>query len=149
MPPMHDFQCPTGHVFTAYQPLDKLDATMACAQCKAMADKVFLKAPMGFVKMDVHYTSPVDGRPITSWNEHVEELARTDTIVYEPGIKQDQERNQRMRDEALEKAVDETVEREVATMPARKKEKLAAELEGGLTADVQRVTPAQISYKEA
>jgi hypothetical protein len=137
--PIHSFRCPTGHVFDAYQSVDKLDSTMACDQCKAMADKVFLKAPAAFVRQDVHYESPVDGRPIQSWQQHQEELARTDSVVYEPGIKQDQERNQRMREQALEQSIEATVEREVATMPTRKKEKLAAELDGGLTVEPTRL----------
>lgn len=149
MPPMHDFLCAaTGHVFTAYQPIDQLDATMACEQCKGMADKVFLTPPMGFVRQDVHYASPVDGRPITSWNAHLEELSRTDSVVYEPGIRQDQERNERARAEALERSIDQTVEREVSLMPTRKKEKLAAELDGGMTAEPARVTPPQVSYRD-
>ena len=144
--PIHSFRCSgTGHVFDAFQPLDKIDSTMACEQCKVMAEKVFLKFPMAFVKGDVHYTSPVDGRPITSYQQHIEELARTDCVVYESGIKQDQERNERMRDEALERSVDETVDREIALMPAVKREKLVAELEGGITATPERTTPTSNS----
>lgn len=111
--------------------------------------RVFLRAPMAFVQPDIRYESPVDGRPITNYYEHLEELARTNTVVYEPGIKQDQERNERQRLEALERSVDETVEKEIATMPSVKLEKLAAELEGGLTAEPTRVTPPQVSYRDA
>lgn len=110
-------------------------------------EKVFLRAPMGFVQKDICYDSPVDGRPITSLQAHREELARTDTVVYEPGIKQDQERNAQRRELALEQSIEQTVEREVAAMPTRKKEKLAAELEGGLTAEPARITPPQTSYR--
>ena len=108
----------------------------------------YRQAPMGFVQMDYRYTSPVDGRQITNYHEHVEELARTDTVVYEPGIKQDQERNQRRSQEALERSIEQTVEREVAVMPTRKLEKLAAELQGGLTAEPARITPPQTSFRE-
>jgi len=147
--PLHSFRCPTGHVFDAYQPVDKLDSTMVCAQCKAMAEKVFLKFPMAFVQQDYRYESPVDGRPITNYHEHLEELARTDTVVYEPGIKQDQDRKMREREASLERSIEQTVEREIALMPAQKKEKLVAELEGGITAEPVRVTPPQVSYGDA
>lgn len=143
--PLHSFRCPTGHVFDAYQPSDKLDSTMECAQCKAMAEKVFLTPPMGFVRQDVCYASPIDGRPITSHQEHVEDLRRADCVPYEPGIKQDQERKAREREEAVERSIDETVEREIALMPTKKKEKLTAELEGGMTAAPERITPPQAS----
>lgn len=140
--PLHSFRCQTGHVFDAYQPVDKLDSTMACAQCKAMAEKVFLTAPMGFVRGDVCYDSPIDGRHITSYHEHIEDLKRADCVPYEPGIKQDQERKAKQSEEALERSVEQTVEKEIATMPAVKREKLAAELQGGMSAEPVRLTPS-------
>lgn len=146
--PLHDFICANGHIFEGYQPIEALSQFAQCPQCHAEASKVFLRAPLAFVQPDYRYTSPVDGRPITNFHEHIEELARTDTIVYEEGIKQDQERNVKVRDEALERAMDETVEKEIATMPAAKRERLAAELEGGIAADVTRITPPQRSFRE-
>jgi hypothetical protein len=147
--PRHDYFCrPCNEVEERYTPVNELHMTQRC-HCGSVMERVFLRAPMGLVQPDVCYASPVDGRPITNKHEHLEELARTDTVVYEPGIKQDQDRNERRRSMALERSIDETVEREVALMPAAKREKLAAELQGGLTAVPERVTPAQISYKEA
>jgi hypothetical protein len=128
--------------------IDQLGVQQRC-HCGSLMERVFLTPPMAFVRPDVNYESPVDGRPITNYQEHLEELARTDTVVYEPGIKQDQERNARLREEALDRAVDETVDREIAKMPAVKREKLVAELEGGLTAEPARVTPPQVSYRDA
>lgn len=106
--------------------------------CGAAMERIFT-SPMVCVK-DVHYESPIDGRPINSYREHLEDLARSDCVVYESGIKQDQERNKRKRDEQLERSVDETIDREIALMPAVKREKLVAELEGGLTATPERGT---------
>ena len=145
--PRHDFECLIGHVTESMVAHGVNE--IACGTCSEPAHKVFLRAPTGFVQKDICYDSPVDGRPITSLQAHREELARTDSVVYEPGIKQDQERNARLRDEAVEKSIDQTVEKEIATMPARKFEKLAAELTGGLTAEVSRVTPPQTSFREA
>jgi len=146
---LHDYYCKwCNEVDERLVPRDDLDQIQRC-HCGLVMQKVFLTPPMGFVQQDVNYKSPVDGRPITTWQAHQEELARTDTVVYEPGIKQDQERNARLREEALDRAVDETVDREIATMPAAKREKLAAELEGGLTAEPARVTPPQVSYRDA
>lgn len=98
-----------------------------------------LTLPHVYMKADVHYESPVDGRPITSEQEHREELARTNTVVYEPGIKQDQERNERRRANELDRSIDETVEREIATMPGHKRERLAAELDNGASAEATRL----------
>lgn len=116
--------------------------------CHNRSMKRIITATSVFVQPDVHYTSPVDGRAITNRQQHLEELARTDTIVYEPGIKQDQERNAALREQRLERSVEHTVDETIATMPADKRERLAAEMEGGLAADVTRITPLQRSYKE-
>lgn len=146
--PLHDYACnECMEVDERHVAVADLDKPQHC-DCGAVMQRVFLTPPMGFVQPDIHYTSPVDGRPITNRQEHLEELARTDTVVYEPGIKQDQERNQLRREEALERSIEQTVEKEVATMPARKREKLAAELEGGLTAEPARTTPPQVSYRD-
>lgn len=148
--PTHDFLCRSGHVTEAFvahgvdwlpcpKCLDIESGVMGEFFPKA-ARKVFLRAPLSFVREDVCYESPIDGRPITSHQQHVEDLARSDCVVYESGIKQDQDRNSRLREEALERSVDETVDREIAMMPAVKREKLVAELEGGLTATPERGT---------
>jgi len=137
--PLHDHKCFAGHVFERFIELADLDKPQVC-KCGAWADRIYTRFPLAFVSMDVCYESPVDGRPITSYQQHLEELARTDCVVYESGIKQDQERNAKLRDEALERSVEETVDREIATMPAMKREKLVAELEGGLTAAPERMT---------
>ena len=145
--PAHDFFCRNcNEVDERRVPANDLNKPQRC-HCGQLMEKVFLRAPRGFVQQDVHYQSPVDGRPITNYHEHIEELARTDSVVYEPGIRQDQERNERNRDAQMDRSIDETVEREIETMPARKREKLAAELEGGLSAEVARITPPQKSNR--
>jgi hypothetical protein len=138
MPPLHDFRCPKGHITTEL--VGHGIRHVGCKICgfPELAEMVFLTPPMSFVQPDVSYTSPVDGRPITTYQQHLEDLARNDCVVYESGIKQDQERNARLREEALERSVDETVDREIALMPAVKREKLTAELEAGFVAVPER-----------
>lgn len=125
--------------------IDKRNEDMP--RCHNRAMKRMITAPNLFIEADVHYTSPVDGREITSKKQHLEELARTDTIVYEPGIKQDQERNAAQREQHLERSVEHTVDEAITIMPAAKRERLAAELEGGLVAEVARITPPQTSVR--
>jgi len=144
--PLHDHACTAGHVFERFIALEHLDSEQRC-HCGAVAERIYTRFPMTSVAKEVFYTSPVDGRPITSRQEHLEDLARSDCVVYESGIKQDQDRNARVRDEQLERSVDETVDREIALMPAVKREKLVSELEGGLTATPERITPQQQSFK--
>jgi hypothetical protein len=149
--PLHDFLCRNGHVSEMMVPFgtESIPCPLCLAHVDIQAEKVFLRAPMSFVREDVCYESPIDGRLVTSYQQHLEDLARNDCVLYESGIKQDQERNERMREEALERSVEETVDREIALMPAAKKEKLAAELEGGLTATPERITPPQSSRSGA
>lgn len=146
--PLHDHLCAKGHLFERFIPLDQLSAEQTC-ECGARAERVFMRFPFATVQEDICYDSPIDGRPITSKQARMEDLARADCVPYEEGIRQDQERNKRESEERLERAVDQTVEKEIALMPARKREKLTAELEGGLTAAPTRVTPQQVSFRDA
>jgi len=85
------------------------------------------------------YTSPIDGRPITTKRQHIEDMARNDCIEYEPGMKQDVNRRVIESDKELDKLVDETIDREIASMPAVKLERLDAELSAGMTAEPIRL----------
>lgn len=101
------------------------------------------KAPMGFVQRDVCYDSPIDGRAITNKHARIEDMRRAGCVEYDPGMRQDYERRIEREQASLEAKVEETVDREIASMPAVKKERLQAEMEGGLTAEpVRRSTDA-------
>lgn len=108
-----------------------------------------MSAPMIFVSRDICYDSPVDGRPITNKHARIEDLARSGCIEYDPEMKTDYSKRVVESEQKLEKQVDETVERAIATLPARQREKLEAEMQGGLTCEPQRVTPQQESFKNA
>lgn len=136
--PLHDFMCPAGHVTEAFVE-HGVDA-VHCDWCAAVAHKAFLTPPMGFVQPDVCYDSPVDGRAITSMQARREDLARNNCVAYDPEMKKDAERRRKESDAKLEQAIDQTVDREIALMPARKREKLEAELQGGLTVSPERMT---------
>lgn len=138
--PLHDFRCPNGHTFDAYVAQGVHERP--CEFCRDTAVKIFLKAPAGFVQRDICYDSPIDGRPITNKFARAEDLRRSDSVPYEPGMKQDAERRRLESDQALDKAVDSTVDEFFATAPLRKKEQLSQELHAGASAEVTRVSPA-------
>lgn len=134
--PLYEYRCPECRAEQSeFRSVDERDNA---PECHGPMRRI-LTVPMAFVR-EVNYQSPTDGRPITSLKAHQEELARTNCVVYEPGIKQDQERNEKRREEALERNIAATVEKEIAAMPTRKRERLAAELHGGLTAEPVRST---------
>jgi hypothetical protein len=85
------------------------------------------------------YHSPIDGRLITTAAQRREDMARNDCIEYEPGMRQDVDRRAKQDEIALDRAVDETFDREIAAMPAHKLERLDAEMNAGLTAEVSRI----------
>lgn len=136
--PLHDFMCERGHVTEELvaQGVDQI----TCA-CYLPAHKVFLTPPMGFVQRDICYDSPIDGRPITTKQARLDDLARHGCIEYDPEMKKDQAARIAREEAALEAAVDQTVDREIAQMPARKREKLEAEMQGGMDAVPERMTP--------
>lgn len=106
---------------------------------KCRLDRGEFRAPMGFVSTDVRYDSPIDGRAITNKHARIEDMKRNGCIEYDPGMKQDAERKRLENEAQLERGIEKTVEKEIATMPSRKKEKLAAEIEGGLSPEIVRM----------
>ena len=95
-----------------------------------------------FVQADICYDSPIDGRPITSKQARIEDLARNNCQEYDPGMRQDYERRGKESQEKLEKIFDASVDEALALMPVRQREKLETELAGGATAEPVRVTAA-------
>lgn len=138
--PLHDFECPAGHVFDAVVPAG-CDSVL-CVLHQHEAQKVFLRAPAGFVSADIHYDSPIDGRVINSKHARIEDLRRNECVEYEPGMRQDHERRLRDSDKQLDAVVDRSVDEFFATAGSRKLEKLESELNAGASVEVQRASPA-------
>lgn len=137
--PVHDFRCPQGHVFEAF--VGQGQDSMQCPwHLEAVAEKVFLKAPMGFVQRDICYDSPIDGKPITSKQARIEDLRRNNCVEYDPGMRQDFERNLRDADAELDRSVDATVEEWAAKAGSRKLEKLEQEVRAGADTELARNT---------
>lgn len=136
--PTYSYRCKYGHEFDVTKPMRLSDEPEACFCGEAGA-----KVPAPFHAIgprDVHYLSPIDGRPITSERMRRDDMARNNCMEYDPGVRQDYDRRIRKGEQALDSAVDATVEKEMASMPSAKREKLAAELSGGIAADISRAT---------
>lgn len=115
---------------------------IGCPACGGYQDalKVFLVPPQGYVQPDVCYDSPIDGRPITSRQARIEDMRRNGCREYDPGEKEEVVRNRQKADANLDKALDETVEKEVALMSPRKRELLEQEVLAGATTEITRKT---------
>ena len=84
-----------------------LDTPECCGQ---KTEKVILSAPMGWVE-NIAYTSPIDGRPITTKQARIEDLRRNNARPWE-SLEQEQKEAKRRaayeeakQDAALEKVV--------------------------------------------
>ena len=136
--PLHDLRCERGHTFEAFIPLSELDRPRMC-DCGANANRVYLVAPMGRVEK-IEYTSPSDGRAITTKYGRIEDLARNNCIEYDPEMKTDYMRRQQAEAQALEAKADALVEQQIHEMGSRKRERLEAELRGGADLAFERST---------
>lgn len=136
MPPVYEHLCANGHKFDRYLKLAELDQPQTC-ECGSAAKRL-ISAP--FVHVDFPaYQSPSSGKWITSRTERREDLKATNCVEYEPSMKQEMEKRHQAEDAALEKKIDEHVEKEIYSMDAKTRDKLVGELQGGLDVDVVRV----------
>lgn len=135
--PIYEYICDKGHRFDRYLPVSEYREPQTC-ECGAASIKQ-VSLPLVFVQTDICYDSPIDGRHITSRQARIEDLARSGCIEYDPEMKKDYYRRIKDNDDRLDKAVDETIDRELAHMPARKREQLQSEMDAGFDADLVRL----------
>jgi len=138
--PRYDFECSKCQsVVERLLPLSHSDAPQYCDRCNELMQKVFLQAPAGVVQPNYPaYRCPITDKVIDGRKAHEENLARHGCRVLEAGEKEAAERHRLEADAALDRGIEETVEREIALMPADKKERLANELAAGADATVER-----------
>lgn len=136
--PAYTFECECGRTFEVVRSVKDFRRTALC-DCGSTAQLVITAPAFGFVQRECRYDSPVDGRPITSWAARRDDLARHGCQEYDPEMRKDAERFRREADEKLDRAVSETVEREIEKMPSAKRERLHNELASGVTAEVERL----------
>ena len=111
--PVYEAKChECGTVHSYYQTVDNRHETPEC--CGAKTEKVILNAPVGRVE-NIFYTSPIDGRPITTKQERIEDLKRNNSRPWE-GMEQERKEAQRRaayeeqkQDAKLEKAIEQTI----------------------------------------
>lgn len=136
--PTYQYECQCGATFDRVLPVAMYADPQTC-ECGKVASKV-ITPTWGYVQRECRYDSPIDGRPITSWRQRRDDLARNGCEEYDPGMKQDYHRRIERADADLERSIGATVEAEIETMGARKREKLQAELDSGVTATPERGT---------
>lgn len=136
--PLYEFRCLKGHEFDRVLRLAAYDEPQTCS-CGQPAMRLVSAA---YVAPDLpDYRSPVDGRLVSGRKARRDDLARNGCVEFEPSLRGEIDKRVRTEEAQLERAIEETVEREIHEMPVRKREALIGEMEAGLTAEVQRSTP--------
>ena len=136
--PIYVYSCRgCGERFERFMPLALYRQTVVHT-CAGIGQKVILP-PM--VRGDLpSYTSPIDGRLIEGRRARMEDLRRNNCRPYEDGEKEYHEKARAQENARLDARIDQTVEREITTMPARKRELLEQEVLAGATTVVERST---------
>lgn len=134
--PLHDYDCPRCHVVReVFTKIEELPNEQFCP-CGGLLVRL-VSAP--FVRGDIEgYTSPIDGSWIGSRAQRREDLRRNHCVEFEPGLAEGARRSARETELREEASLDHTIDATIAQMPVRQREALAGEMEGGLTAEIQR-----------
>lgn len=136
--PVYEFKCASGHWFDRYLKLAVYDQQQSC-QCGQPAVKQ-VSAP--FVRADLpSYRSPIDGRWIDGKAQRREDLRKSGSIEYDPEMGGEFQRKRQQAEQREEAAIDETLDAQIAAMPARKLELLEQEVRAGASAEVVRAVP--------
>lgn len=138
--PLYTYRCACGHTERAMVRIAERDDTRYCthAPLPTPMERVF-EAPM--VGPDyAAYDCPVTGRMIEGRRAHRENLKRHGARVAEPGERQEAQARAKAEEESLIARVGESVEADIAALPAEKRERLGAEMEHGLDVNVERTT---------
>lgn len=135
--PTYEYECQCGNAFERVLPVSAYQTPQWC-HCGLQGRRVISRPMLVSVKQDICYDSPIDGRPITSWKQRQEDLARNGCQEYDPEMKTDYHRRIAREDAELDRKIEETVEAEIERMPSRKKEALANEIDAGATPTPER-----------
>lgn len=119
-----------------FKPIAQIDREERCLLCDRTMSRV-IKAP-AVVADYAGYPCPVSGKWIEGRKAHEENLKRTGCRLLEPGEKESVARASAQRESSLEQSIENTVDEFIATAPIEKREKLASEMEAGVSAQTVR-----------
>lgn len=136
--PLYVIRCQSGHKFERVIPLAQFDDPISC-ECGAQATRIIC-APM-FQVDNVGYSCPITGDWISSKKDHENNLQKHGCRVLEGGEHEAAAKFRADGDLAIDKSVDEQVEKSWESMPGEKRERLANELEFGMDAQITRGSP--------
>ena len=126
--PTYVLKCSNGHQFDKYLPLKNYNDVQVC-DCGAEAKRITVPTMLSpdIANWD-RYISPITGNLITSYKQRNQEMKEHDCIDYDPSIRIEADKRIEEQDRKLDKAIEETVDKEISKMSSDKRDKLAREL---------------------
>ncbi|MGD9674493.1 MAG: FmdB family zinc ribbon protein [Candidatus Nitrosocosmicus sp.] len=136
--PLYDYRClKCGAIQGVFKKIADLDLPEVC-DCTGPMERQ-IAAPT--VRGDYPgYDCPITGKWIEGRRAHEENLKKHGCRVLEAGETEAVDAYRKRADAEFEAAVEKTIDEEIARLPARKRERLAAEMEAGVTAEIIRTT---------
>lgn len=137
--PLYTYHCePCSIKQPIFKKIAQLNDPEACPKCSLEMARV-LEAP--FIAPDYPgYDCPITGHRIEGKRAHVENLKKHGCRVLEPGETEQCKSNHAASSTAFEDMIANSAAEFVETLPARKREQLASELENGLDVSFTRQT---------
>ena len=136
--PLYDFKCNScGQVSGRFVKLQDFDKPQECNFCSGNLQRL-ISAP--FVRVnDIGYTCPITDKWIGSKQDHENNLAIHGCRLLEDGEHEDNNRKRQQANDDLDRAIEQTVDRQLETMPAEKLERLAKEVTSGVDVQINRM----------
>lgn len=114
--PLYSFICQCGLKTSMFAKIVSRDDPRECPQCNRYLQRV-IDAP--YVRPEIEaYISPATGKLISSRDQRRDDLKRSGCIEWEPGIKEEAERNRLAGIEANHRIVEQGIDKTVAEMHA-------------------------------
>lgn len=140
--PRYEFHCPIGCHVERVLTLRQHGQVQTCDEHGYVMEQIISAPILVVAQPECHYTSPIDDRPITSWAERRNDLARSNCQPYDPEMKTDAARFRAEKQAAVDLAIDATVEESVEKMSTKQRAQLWSEVrEQGVGMETLRSTP--------
>jgi len=125
--PLYVYRCPNDHNFERVLKVADYDSLQYC-DCGQKAKRQVTSAMLAPMFED--YQSPIDGSPISSKRKRKEEMARNDCVEYDPCLKDESTQKMKAGEAALEKEIDNTVDKYWDGLSLQQREGFAQEVVG-------------------
>ena len=126
--PLYTYRCSEGCYFERFLSVKHYQVPQLCELHQAVGERIIAAPLMVTAQVECRYDSPIDGTIITSWAARRNDLAKHHCQPYDPEMKTDHLNRLKDQEQAIDRAVDDTVERAWARMPKAKQQQLQKEL---------------------